>query len=359
VSGVPFQRPRPAGLEAIGAYYARSQERGWYTRGPCVAELGERAGALAGADGHGVPVSSATTGLMLALRALAGPGEAVAIPSFTCAAVAGAVEWSGYRPLFVDVEAGGWHLDPGALEAALASAPVAAVIGVANFGTPPEPEQLAAWESLAAAAGVPLILDAAAGLGAVAPAGAVTVYSFEATKPTGFGEGGLLVTRDGELAGELRRLANYGLRDGVVSGAVGFNAKLSELGAAAALAALDGVEAVVAARRERGAALRAAAGERDVRFQRGAERSAWTATHVLLASEARRAAALATAAALEVEVRTLWDPPLHRQPAWLAAGVALPVTDDLAARSLALPMAADLDERELALVAEVLRQAGG
>ena len=234
---------------------------------------------------------------------------------------------------------------------------MAAVIGVANFGTPPE--QLAAWEELTRAAGVPLIFDAAAGLGAAAPAGAVTVYSFEATKPTGFGEGGLLVTRDGELAGELRRLANYGLRDGVVSGAVGFNAKLSELGAAAALAALDGVEAVVAARRERGAALRAAVAGLDVAFQRGAEQSPWTASHVLLGSGRHRAGALAAAAALEVEVRTLWDPPLHRQPAWLGSGFRLPVTDDLATRSLALPMAADLDERELALVARVLHEADG
>jgi dTDP-4-amino-4,6-dideoxygalactose transaminase len=362
VTRVPFQRPRPAGLDAVGVYFARSQAAGWFTRGPCVAELGRRAGALAGAGGHGVPTSSATAGLMLALRALAGPadrGRYVALPSFTCAAMAGAVEWSGFSPLFVDVDADAWHLEPAALEAAIAANPVAAVLASATFGTPPPVEQARAWEAVTAAAGVPLIFDAAAGLGAAAPLGAVTAYSFEATKPAGFGEGGLLVTRDPALADELRRLANYGLRDGVVSDAVGFNAKLSELGAAAGLAAMDGVAANVAARRERGAALRAAVRDLDVAFQRGVETSAWDAAHVLLPTPALRAAAVAAASSLDVEIRTLWDPPLHLQPAWRGTASALPVTERVAGRSLALPMAADLDASELERVAQVLRHALG
>lgn len=351
---VPFQRPAPAGLEQIAAYYARSEALGWYTRGPCVEALGRRAGALGG--GHGVPVSSATAGLMLLLRALAGPGDGrlVAIPSFTCAAVAGAVEWSGFRPLFVDVEADGWHLDPAALDAALAGRDVAAVLASATFGTPPPDAQLDAWAAVAAAHALPLLYDAAAGLGAAAPFGTATVYSFEATKPAGFGEGGLVVTPDAELAAELRRLANYGLRDGVVATTVGFNAKLSELGAAAGLAAMDGLEDLVAARRARGARLREALSGAPVRFQLGAERSAWGATHVLLDSPGERDTALSRAHALQVETRCLWDPPLHHHPSWAGAERAeLAVTEDLAARSLALPMAADLSDDEIERIARV------
>ena len=182
---VPFQRPRPARLEQVAAYYARSEEQGWYTRGPCVEELGRRTGALAGA--HGVPVSSATAGLMLALRALAGPGDGrlVAIPSFTCAAVPGAVQWSRFTPLFADVEDEGWHLDPAGLDALLTDRPVAAVIASATFGTPPPAAQLEAWAAIARAHGAPLIYDAAAGLGAATPFGLATVYSFEATTRQG------------------------------------------------------------------------------------------------------------------------------------------------------------------------------
>ncbi|RKQ92898.1 dTDP-4-amino-4,6-dideoxygalactose transaminase [Solirubrobacter pauli] len=354
MTSVPFQRPSPAGLEQIAAHYARSEAVGWYTRGPCVEELGRRAGALGG--GYGVPVSSATSGLMLALRALSGAGDGrlVAIPSFTCAAVPGAVEWSGFRPLFVDVEPDGWHVDPAALEAAVEGREVAAVLVSATFGTPPPAEQLAGWASVAGAHGLPLIYDAAAGLGAADPFGALTAYSFEATKPAGFGEGGVLVTPDPKLAEELRRLANYGLRDGVVNTTVGINAKLSELGAAAGLAAMDGLEHLVAERRARGLALQEALRGADVRFQHGCEHSAWSATHVVVGSPRKRDAALTRARSLGVETRTLWDPPLHRHAAWShAEHGGLAVTEHLAARSLALPMAADLTEAEIARIAEV------
>ena len=101
-----------------------------------------------------------------------------------------------------------------------------------------------------------------------------------------------------------------------MSGSVGFNAKLSELGAATGLAALDALEATVEARRRHGAAIRAATEGRGVRFQRGAERSPWGATNVVLESRRHRDAAVERAAELDVEIRTLWDPPLHLHPAW-------------------------------------------
>ena len=135
---------------------------------------------------------------------------------------------------------------------------------------------------------------------------------------------------------------------------VGINAKLSELSAAAGLAAMDGLEPLLADRRARGQALQAALAAAPLRFQHGAERSAWGATHVLTDTAARRAAALARAEALSVETRTLWDPPLHRHPAFAdAARGDLETTEDLAVRSLALPMAADLTESEIDRIAAV------
>lgn len=360
---VPFRRPRPPDIDAIAAHFSRSQEAGWYTRGPCVARLGERVGSLAGPDGHGVPTSSATTGLMLALRALSPPRDEallVAVPSFTCAAVAGAVTWAGFTPLFVDVEPAGWHLDVAALTSALGAhrGRVTATIAGATFGSQPAREQARAWEEACAAHGVPLLFDAAEGLGVTEPVGLATVHSFEATKPHGTGEGGVVLTTDGDLAADLRRLANYGLDDGEVRGTVGMNAKLSELGAAAALAALDALDVTAAAWRARGDALRERLDGLDVSFQRGAIHTPWGAAHIVLPTAAARAAAVRAAEALDVEVRTLWDLPLHLHPAWAgAARGGLPTTEDLAARSLSLPLAADMDEGELDRVAEVVHAA--
>ncbi|HEY4095237.1 MAG TPA: DegT/DnrJ/EryC1/StrS family aminotransferase [Baekduia sp.] len=361
MSRVPFQRPRPAGIAAIAAHYAHSEEIGWYTRGPAVALLGERVAALAGAA-HGVPVSSATSGIMVALRALAGAPDRrrlVIVPSFTCAAVAGAVEWAGFTPLFVDVERAGWHPDPAAVADALAEhgGAIAAVLAAATFGTPPAPGLIDAWTTAARDAGVPLLFDAAAGLGSTGAAGRVTAYSFEATKPSGAGEGGVMVTDDAELADTLRRLANYGVQGTVVADAVGLNAKLSELGAAAALATLDGLADALAARRARGAALAERLTAAGAVLQDGAVASSWDAVHVVLETAEAREAAVARARELDVEVRTLWDPPLHRQPAWAGSTVprfGLAATEDLASRSLALPMAADLSEDEAERVARVV-----
>jgi dTDP-4-amino-4,6-dideoxygalactose transaminase len=359
---IAYQRPQPPGIEAIAAHFAPSVQAGWFTRGPAVTALGERTAQLTGAA-HGVPTSSATIGLMLVLRALAGPPDRerlVVVPSFVCPAVAGAVEWAGFTPLFADVEPRGWHLDPVAIDAALAehAGAIVAVIVCAQFGTPPDPAQLAAWEALTDAAGVPLVFDAAAGLGAVRASGAATVYSLEATKPSGVGEGGIVVTEDAALADELRRLANYGMRDGIVHATVGLNGKLSELGAAAALAELDILSDALSERRRRGMALSEPLRAAGATLQAGVEESAWDAVHVVLDSPQTRATALARAAELQVETRTLWDPPLHCQPAWAGARIAragLVTTESLAPRSLALPMAVDLSDEELQRIADVLR----
>jgi dTDP-4-amino-4,6-dideoxygalactose transaminase len=365
VNRVPFQRPRPPSISSIAAHYERSERAGWYTRGPCVAELGERVAALSGPGGHGIPTSSATVGLMVALRALASRrprARLVALPSFTCAAMACAVVWSGFEPLFVDVEPAGWHVDPDALSGALAEHPgdVAVILASATFGTPAPAAQEQAWLEVASSAGVPLVFDAAAGLGAAGAFGAVTAYSFEATKPAGVGEGGALVTADAGLADQLRMLINYGLDGGLVRDEFGLNGKLSELGAAAALASLDALAESLQARRARGAALQERLGGLDVAFQGESERSPWSACCVALPSASSRAAALEIAAELGVEVRTLWDPPLHLHPVFDGHGAAtgrLQITESLAPRMLALPMAADLNEDELDLVAQVIQRA--
>ncbi len=362
---VPFQRPRPPSLSAIAGYYAWSERAGWYTRGPCVAELGRRVAALSGDGAHGIPTSSGTVGLMVALRALGAArpdADLVALPSFTCAAMASAVVWSGLQPLFVDVDPDGWHIDSGALRSALEERPgrVAAVLTSATFGTPPPPEQRQAWQDVSEHHGVPLVFDAAAGIGTASALGAVTAYSFEATKPVGVGEGGALVTFDAALAGRLRTLINYGLEHGVVRDGFGLNGKLSELGAAAVLATLDELPETLCERRARGVGLRDRLAGLDVAFQRGWEESPWSAGCVAMPSAFARAAAVKAAAELDVEVRTLWDPPLHLHPVWArqpAERGDLANTEQLATRMLALPMSTDLDPGELDRVAEVVHRA--
>ena len=79
------------------------------------------------------------------------------MPSFTFAATINAVLWAGLEPVFVDVEARAWHLDPARLEQALAerAGSAAAVLACSTFGMPPPAAQRAAWEAAARRRGRP------------------------------------------------------------------------------------------------------------------------------------------------------------------------------------------------------------
>jgi dTDP-4-amino-4,6-dideoxygalactose transaminase len=361
---VRFQRPRPPALAAVARYYAAAEEARWFSNfGPCHELLVERLEAAIGQGVHVLPVANCTLGLMVALRGLAGEPDGrrdlVVTPSYTFAAAGSAITWAGFRPLFVDVDPDAWLLDPEQLAGALRAhgGRVAAVMAASTFGTPPPAATTAAWEQLCAAAGVPLLVDSAAGFGArhgdgrwLGAQGDAEVFSFHATKPFSVGEAGLVATRDPGLRDRLRRLVNFGFdAERVVSGDIGLNAKLAELPAAAALAVLDGYDDVLAARRASAAHLRDALEPFGFRFQAGCEGSTWQAVSVQAPRGIGRAQLLERAAALGVEVRAYFDVPVHRMGAFSrdARVGELPVTTRLAERAVSLPMADDLGPAEL------------
>jgi dTDP-4-amino-4,6-dideoxygalactose transaminase len=295
---------------------------------------------------------------MIALRALV-PSSNVArrvlMPSFTFAATINAVLWAGLEPVFVDVEPESFHLDPDCLERALAADPrqVAAVFAASTFGTPPRPGHRERWRSAAERAGVPLLVDSAAGFGATDARGErlgrngdAEVFSFHATKPFAIGEGGLVTTTDPDRAERLVRLANFGFDRGVIDRDIGINAKLAEWPAATALAVLDGYDRVLGARRERARRMLAALAEFGYRGQEGADGATFQFVPVLAPTTAVRDRAMRSAAAQEIELRSYFSVPLHRMPAFKSVASAAPLkdTEALAARVLSLPMANDLSE---------------
>src|SRR5581483_4559344 len=143
-----------------------------------------------------VPVGNCTSGLMVAMRVLFGEPRAacnlVAVPSFTFTASACAIRWAGFEPLFVDIDPDSWQLDPLALARALEDhrGSVAGVLGCSTFGTAPPGAVRAGWRGLCAEHELPLLIDSAAGFGALddegRPLGShgdTEVFSFHATKP--------------------------------------------------------------------------------------------------------------------------------------------------------------------------------
>lgn len=360
---IPFQRPSLPAATEIDHYLELSREERWFSNGgPCWRLLRERLEDRVGA--YCVPVASGTLGLMAALAAaLEDPasagGRGALMPSFTFLATAQAAVWAGLEPRLDDIDPGDWHLDPARVEGALGGGDIAAVIAVSAFGTPAPPATRERWAAACRAAGVPLIVDSAAGFGAIAadgvPVGAqgdIEVVSFHATKPFAIGEGGAAFTRDARLRDRLELAVNFGFRpDRTVGLTHGLNAKMSELHAATALAVLDRFDPILAARRDTAAALRTAAPE-ELQWQEEAELSTWQFLPVALPDAARRER-LADGWRGKVETRVYYDPLHHLVPGYARAG-GLERTDDLYRRILCLPMANDLDAEERETIAAAL-----
>jgi dTDP-4-amino-4,6-dideoxygalactose transaminase len=365
-----YLRPELPPLSALATYYALSEENHWYSnRGPCYERFSTELGRYVG-DVTCIPVSSCTLGLMVALRIACGEphhdARLIAVPSFTFTASACAIRWAGFEPLFVDIERDSYQLDPAALEAALADheGRVVGVLGCSTFGTAPPVGTRQGWRDACGRYGLPLVIDSAAGFGAVDENGTrlggqgdTEVFSFHATKPFAIGEGGAIVTRQADLAERAERIMNFGIDPASGESTVaGLNAKLSELHCAMGLATLDRYDEMLANRRETTAELQRAVVDHPLSYQAGSQGSTWQGFHVAFPSETARARAVMYARQERIEVRRSFDPPLHRHTAFAAAprGSDLAVTDQVAARGLTLPMANQLGRRQIDRIARLI-----
>lgn len=341
--GVPFVRPATPPLERVVSRLNASWDRGILTNGPLVRELEDTVAARLGVS-HVVAVASCTSGLMLAVRAIA-PSGPVVMPSFTFSASAHAVAWCGVAPRFAECDSRTFQLDLDDAAARLDGA--GAVLATHVFGAPCRPEQV---EQLAAAASLPLVFDAAHGFGAsradrpLGGFGSAEVFSLTPTKPLVAGEGGLLATDDDALADVVRVGRDYGNPGDYDTRFVGLNARMSEMHAAIALESLTNFDRDLAARR----AIAAAYGEAietipGLRMQQVDEgdMSTWKDLTVAVTDEygASRDVLRAALEAEGIDTRSYFDPPVHRQHAYAALETEpLPVTEGTARRVLSLPI---------------------
>jgi dTDP-4-amino-4,6-dideoxygalactose transaminase len=240
---IPQTDPRAGYLEqkaAIDAAIARVLASGQYILGREVEAFEAEFAAWLGV-GHAVGVGSGTDALELALRACGiGQGNKTAdlvfTVSHTAVATVAAIERAGAVPVLVDIEPGGFTMDPAALEAALSNPPPgrpAAVLPVHLYG---EPADLAPIMNLARRHGLRVIEDCAQSHGAAyrgAPAGSfgdIACFSFYPTKNLGaLGDAGMTATDDADLAVALREIREYGWRDRYVSARAGINTRLDPL----------------------------------------------------------------------------------------------------------------------------------
>ena len=218
-------------------------EGGQWILGPQVAQLEKDLEAFAGVR-HAIACANGTDALLLVLRAWGvGPGDAVFVPAFTFAASAEVVALAGATPVFVDVLADTFNMDPASLEAAIALVRRAGklapkvVMPVDLFGQPADYDALA---PIAAREGLKLFCDTAQGFGGLLNgkrAGAIgdaAATSFFPAKPLGcYGDGGACFTNDDALKDLLLSLRMHGQgADRYEHVHVGLNSRLDTIQAA-------------------------------------------------------------------------------------------------------------------------------
>jgi dTDP-4-amino-4,6-dideoxygalactose transaminase len=225
---------------------------GWWSMGPRVTEFEREFADFCGAH-HAVAVANGTAALHLALLAVGcGPGDEVVVPSLNFVAAANAVAVTGAEPVFCDIVGSDeLNLDPDDAEAAVGPRTKALVVlHYAGF-----PCAMAALGAIAERHGLAVVEDAAHAPGAslggrmCGTIGDIGCFSFFSNKNLPIGEGGMIVTGDGQLAERLRLLRSHGMTTltwdrhrGHASSydvvAAGFNYRLDEVRAAVGLVQL-------------------------------------------------------------------------------------------------------------------------
>lgn len=348
--------------EEIDAAVERVVRSGDFVLGEHVERLEER---LAGRVGvrHGVGVASGSDALILTLRALGiGDGDEVVTSPLTFFATVEAILHVGARPVFADIRAETYDLDPGAVAEAV-TPDAAALIPVHLYG---QMADMRAMRAIADRAGLALIEDAAQALGAAQRVpgregwtragglGDAGCFSFFPTKNLGaWGEGGMVVTDDRVLADRVRRLRSHGEVERGRHVEVGWNSRLHELQAAVLDAKLEKLDEWNGRRRAH-----AAAYDRALEEVEGVEPPPVRAgnRHVYQQYTVRcrdREAARRRLRAAGVESGVYYPTPCHRQEPLASVGYGkkeFPAAERAAREVLSLPVFPTMREGERARV---------
>lgn len=345
----------------IDAGIQRVLDHGQYILGPEVAELEEKLAAYTGAR-YCISVANGTDALQIALMALGvGPGDEVITPGFTYIATAETVALLRAKPVYVDIDARTYNLDPALLEAAITPR-TKAIVPVSLYG---QCADFDAINAIAARHGIPVIEDAAQSFGASYKGRkscnltTIGCASFFPSKPLGcYGDGGAIFTSDGDLAKVIRQIARHGQDRRYHHVRVGVNSRLDTIQAAILLPKLAILDEEMTQRQlvaARYTKLLDEAGVGTTPYVEPHNMSAWAQYTVRVSNREAVQKQLADAG---VPTAVHYPIPLNKQPAVQDASASLPIGDAVASQVLSLPMYPSLVEQVQQSVVSALARAG-
>jgi dTDP-4-amino-4,6-dideoxygalactose transaminase len=344
-------------IEAARRVFESSQ----FVLGPEVKAFEEEFAAYCGVE-HAIGVNTGTSALHLALLALGvGPGDEVITVPFTFVATVAAIEYTGAKPVFVDVEPDSLTMDAAQLQAAI-SERTRAIVPVHLYG---QTARMSPILEIARSHGIAVLEDACQAHGAeqngerAGSIGDMACFSFYPGKNLGaYGEGGAVTTRDAELARQVRLLRDWGAEHKYVHAIKGFNYRLPELQAAFLRVKLHRLEGWTEARRHH-------ARQYDKLLCDGfhtcgelpGNRHAY---HIYAVRVPGRESVQRKLTGWGIGTAIHYPIPVHLQPAWADLGYRsgdFPVTERAADEVLSLPMYPELTDAAIREVASRLTDA--
>jgi perosamine synthetase len=368
-AGLSIEEPIPLAQAVLGS---EEEERvlevlrsGRLSLGPLLGEFEEAFAARAGAA-HASAVSSGTTGLHLALRAVGvKDGDEVVTTPFSFVATANVAVYERARPVFADIDPVTLNIDPDAAAAAVSSA-TTALLPVHVFGYPAD---VPALERL----GLPIVEDACEALGAVGadgvPVGArghLAVFGFYPNKQLTTGEGGMITVADAATKQRIDSERNQGRAPDMTRldhDRLGFNYRLSDIACALGLAQLERLDELLAGRAHVAERYREAlAGIEELQLpcpDADGNRRGWFVFVVQLPRGVDRDDCVHALGELGIPSKPYF-PPIHlmsyyREQFGHSEG-EFPVCEDVAARSIALPFFPRMRDEQVERVGDALRR---
>ncbi len=313
---------------------------------------------------HGIGVSSGTDALLVALMALEiEPGDEVITTPYTFFATAGCIARLGARMVFVDIDPETYNIDPAALEAKI-TAKTRVILPVHLYG---QMANMQAIVEIANRHNIPVIEDAAQAIGAeyegwrAGSMGHLGCFSFFPSKNLGgFGDGGMVVTNDPDLADKVNLLRGHGARPKYQHRVIGGNFRLDALQAAVLRVKLRHLDSWTAGRQRNAATYRRLFHEVGLETKIGLPAQRANTRHIynqFVIRSSQRDDLMAHLTANQIGCEIYYPVPMHLQECFADLGYTkgdLPHSEAAAQESLAIPIYPELTENMLRRVVEVI-----
>jgi dTDP-4-amino-4,6-dideoxygalactose transaminase len=349
----PFLPPQEEYIDFLDGIWSRN----WLTNnGPLVREL-----ELKLKEYLGVPemlyLNNGTIAIQIAIKALSLKGEIITTP-FSYVATTSSIVWEGCRPVFVDIDANTFNIDPAKIEAAI-TPETTGILATHVFGNPCD---IDAIQEIAIKHNLKVIYDAAHCFGtgykgrSIYHYGDISTTSFHATKLFHTIEGGGVFTSNLELLKRMSYYRNFGHKTPEEFEMIGINAKNSEFHAAMGLSVLPHMPSILERRKNISKLYSSLLEQNGIRTQEITSNSTYNYSYypIVLDSQEVMISILDALNKKDVFPRRYFFPSLDTLN--YVEEQHCPISGDLSSRIICLPLFYDLKESDAEYIAKIINE---